>query len=188
MLEEIADAAYLKVLEPDGEGLAQSLQWVASQGSTSLWEVLTTGKDILTEAKSDVRRLALAEALRSNDQLLQLGTIASLYSTSRKLFDHLGRVGVDSSIIHAAAVLKQQALDDDEPSHSMSRYVPFISYVTNVSSRMVANREWPLEKTIVLLQKIGPYLARVSECAPKIFELDLVTAEALSQSLHFVGH
>ncbi|WP_308607022.1 hypothetical protein [uncultured Corynebacterium sp.] len=188
LLEEIADAAYLKVLEPDGEELAQSLQWVASHGSMSLWEVLTTGKDILTEAKSDVRRLALAEALRSNDQLLQLGTIASLYSTTRKLLDHLGRVGVDSSIIHAAAVLEQQALDDEEPSHSMSRYVPFISYVTNVASRMVANREWPLEKTIVLLQKAESDLARVSECAPKIFELDLVTAEALSQSLHFVGH
>ncbi|WP_070564740.1 hypothetical protein [Corynebacterium sp. HMSC072A02] len=188
LLEEIADAAYLKVLEPDGEELAQSLQWVASQGSTSLWEVLTTGKDILTEAKSDVRRLALAEALRSNDQLLQLGTIASLYSTTRRLLDHLGCVGVDSSIIHTAAVLEQQALDDEGPSHSMSRYVPFISYVTNVASRMVANREWPLEKTIVLLQKTGPDLARVSECAPKIFELDLVTAEALSQSLHFAGH
>lgn len=188
LLEEIADAAYLKVSEPDGNELSQSLHWVASQGSTILWEVLTTGKDILTVAQSDVRRLALAEAERSNEQLLQLGTITSLYSTTRKLLDHLSRVGVDSSIIHTATVLEQQALDDEEPSHSMSRFVPFISYVTNVSSRMVANREWPLEGTIVRLQKIGPDLARVSECAPKIFELDMVTAEALSQSLHFVGH
>ncbi len=188
LLEEIADAAYLKVSEPEGEELAQSLLWVASQGSTSLWKVLTTGKDVLTAAQSDVRRLALAEALRANEQLIQLGTIPSLYSTSRRLLDHLSWAGVDSSIIHTATVLEQQALEDEESSHSVSRYLPFISYVTNVSSRMVANREWPLEKTIVRLQKIGPDLARVSEYAPKIFELDLVTAEALSQSLHFVGH
>lgn len=188
LLEEIADAAYLKVVDPDGEELPQSLRWVASQGSTSLWEVLTTGRDTLTASQCDGRGLAIAEVLRSNEQLIQLGTIASLYSTSQRLLDDLSRAGVDNSIIHTATVLEHQALDDEEPAHSASRFVPFISYVTNVSSRMVANQEWPLEKTIVWLQKIGPDLARVSECAPKIFELDLVTAEALSQSLHFVGH
>ncbi|HCD1553410.1 hypothetical protein ACOI93_08075 [Corynebacterium striatum] len=187
LLEEIADAAYLKLTQPDGEELQHSLRWVALNGSSELWKTLTMGKDFVTKAESNTeRKVAVEEALNANESLLRLGTVTSLYSASRKIVGLLSQSGIGGSAIHMAAELDEQAREDSDPAHSVSRFVPYISYVMMNALRVVANGEgverWAER---ILKHQLTP-LSQIAQRAPKLFELDLVTAEALSLSTAFV--
>lgn len=192
VLEEITDCVYLRRTAPMEEELKESMRWVTAYGSPELLRALTEGVDAGTVQREDTRRsLAVREALERSDRFHRLGTVLQLNEVASALGEELAKAGVDNTNASlVAATLKQQARDDDRPAHKLSRFVPYISYITMLAARFVANTEMQenkrLQRCKQLLLQNRYELARLIRCAPEMFEEDLLMAEALSQHKPFV--
>ena len=193
VLEEIADSVYLKWADPTGEELKDSRRWVAAYGSEELLNALDHGIDRWTTRQNDTRRSRSTHAvLQHADRFIRLGFLAHLLNVAKQLEDFLGRSGVDNTnAALVAATLREEPQADLDAAQKMAYFVPYISYVTMLAARFVANHQRrenkALERCAQLLMENRDQLARLARQAPEIFEQDLLIAEALSQHHSFAG-